>query len=132
MVYQAVEKGLGEGYDQVLCDTAGRLHTKTHLMEELKKIKRVIAKLIPDAPHETYLVLDANNGQNAIHQARDFHAAVGVSGLIVTKLDGTARGGVVVGIVNEFDLPVRYIGVGEGVDDLRPFDPQAFARSLFD
>jgi fused signal recognition particle receptor len=132
VVYQAVEKAQREGYDLLLCDTAGRLHTKANLMEELKKIKRVIAKLIPEAPHETYLVLDANNGQNAIHQTRDFHAAIGLTGLIVTKLDGTARGGVVVGIVNEFDLPVRYIGVGEGVDDLRPFDPQAFARSLFD
>jgi fused signal recognition particle receptor len=132
VIYQAVELGQREGYDRVLCDTAGRLHTKANLMEELKKIKRVIAKLIPDAPHETYLVLDANNGQNAIHQARDFHEAVGLTGLIVTKLDGTARGGVVVGIVNEFDLPVRFIGVGEGVDDLRPFDPQAFAQSLFD
>jgi fused signal recognition particle receptor len=132
VVYQAVEKGLHEGYDLVLCDTAGRLHTKANLMEELKKIKRVLAKLIPAAPHETWLVLDANNGQNAIHQARDFNEAVGVTGLIVTKLDGTARGGVIVGIVNEFDLPVRYIGVGEGVDDLRPFDAQAFARSLFE
>ncbi len=101
-------------------------------MEELKKIKRVMGKVVPDAPHETYLVLDANNGQNAIHQARDFDAALGVTGLIVTKLDGTARGGVIVGIVNEFDLPVRYVGVGEGVDDLRPFDPGAFAASLFD
>ncbi len=132
VVYQAVERGLREGYDLVLCDTAGRLHTKAHLMEELKKIKRVIGKLIPDAPHETWLVLDANNGQNAIHQTRDFNEAVGVTGLIVTKLDGTARGGVIVGIVNEFDLPVRYIGVGEGVEDLRPFDAQAFARSLFE
>ncbi|HKJ00028.1 MAG TPA: signal recognition particle-docking protein FtsY [bacterium] len=132
VIYQAVEKGLRDGYDLVLCDTAGRLHTKSNLMEELKKIKRVMSKLVSDAPHETYLVLDANNGQNAIHQARDFNEAVGLTGLIVTKLDGTARGGVIVGIVNEFDLPVRYIGVGEGVDDLRPFDPQAFAASLFD
>ena len=132
VVYQAVERGLREGYDLVLCDTAGRLHTKANLMEELKKIKRVIGKLIPDAPQETWLVLDANNGQNAIHQTRDFNEAVGVTGLIVTKLDGTARGGVIVGIVNEFDLPVRYIGVGEGVEDLRPFDAQAFARSLFE
>ena len=132
VIYQAVEKAQKDGYDLVLCDTAGRLHTKSNLMEELKKIKRVIAKLIPDAPHETYLVLDANNGQNAIHQARDFHAAIGLTGLIVTKLDGTARGGVIVGIVNEFELPVRYIGVGEGVEDLRPFDAQAFAGSLFE
>ena len=132
VVYQAMEKALREGYDLVLCDTAGRLHTKSNLMEELKKIKRVMAKVVPEAPHETYLVLDANNGQNAIHQARDFHAAIGLTGLIVTKLDGTARGGVLVGIVNEFELPVRYVGVGEGVDDLRPFDSQAFAASLLD
>jgi len=132
VIYQALEKAAKEGYDLVLCDTAGRLHTKSNLMEELKKIKRVMGKVIPDAPHETYLVLDANNGQNAIHQARDFNEAIGLTGLIVTKLDGTARGGVVVGIVNEFELPVRYIGVGEGVDDLRPFDPAEFARSLFE
>jgi len=131
VIYQAVEKALREGHDLVLCDTAGRLHTKSNLMEELKKIKRVIGKLIPEAPQETLLVLDANNGQNAIHQTRDFHAAVGLTGLIITKLDGTARGGVIVGIVNEFELPVRYIGVGEGIDDLRPFDPMAFADSLF-
>ena len=132
VIYEAVEKAVREGFDLVLCDTAGRLHTKTNLMEELKKIKRVIAKVVPAAPHETYLVLDANNGQNAIVQTREFHKAIGVTGLIVTKLDGTARGGVVLGIVNEFELPVRYIGVGEGVDDLRPFDAEAFADSLFD
>jgi fused signal recognition particle receptor len=132
VVYQGVEKAMREGFDLVFCDTAGRLHTKTNLMEELKKIKRVIGKLTPDGPHETYLVLDANNGQNAIHQARDFHKALEVTGLIVTKLDGTARGGVLVGIVNEFEIPVRYIGIGEGVDDLRPFEPQVFAASLIE
>ena len=116
----------------MLCDTAGRLHTKTNLMEELKKIKRVIGKLVEDAPQETLLVVDANNGQNAIHQTREFHEAIGLSGLVVTKLDGTARGGVLVGIVNEFELPVRYVGIGEGVDDLRPFEPEAFAASLFE
>lgn len=132
LVYQAVEKGMAEGYDIVLCDTAGRLHTKSNLMEELKKIKRVITKLMPEAPHETYLVLDANNGQNAIHQAREFHDAIGVTGLVITKLDGTARGGVIIGIVNEFEIPVRYIGVGEAVEDLRVFDAKAFSSSLFD
>ena len=132
VIYQAVEKALKEGYDMVLCDTAGRLHTKTNLMEELKKIKRVIGKLVEDAPQETLLVVDANNGQNAIHQTREFHEAIGLSGLVVTKLDGTARGGVLVGIVNEFELPVRYVGIGEGVDDLRPFEPEAFAASLFE
>lgn len=131
VVYQAVQQGMEEGYDMVLCDTAGRLHTKSNLMEELKKVKRVISKLIPDAPHETLLVLDANTGQNAIYQTREFHEAVGVTGLIVTKLDGTARGGVVVGIVNEFDIPIRYVGIGEGVDDLSPFEPEQFAEGLF-
>ena len=132
VVYQAVQKAIAEHYDVVLCDTAGRLHTKINLMEELKKIKRVIGKLLPAAPHETYLVLDGNTGQNAVFQARDFHQAIGVTGLIITKLDGTARGGVVVGIVNEFDLPIRYVGLGEQVEDLRPFDPGLFAKSLFD
>ena len=131
VVYQAVQQGVAEGYDLVLCDTAGRLHTKANLMEELKKIKRVISKLIPEAPHETLLVLDANTGQNAIYQTREFHEAIGLTGLIVTKLDGTARGGVVVGIVNEFDIPIRYIGIGEGLDDLRPFEPEHFAEGLF-
>ncbi|MBI3992848.1 MAG: signal recognition particle-docking protein FtsY [Candidatus Lambdaproteobacteria bacterium] len=131
VIYEAVRRGLDEDYDLVLCDTAGRLHTKLNLMEELKKIKRVVAKLLPEAPHETLLVLDANTGQNAIVQTRDFLQAVGVTGLIVTKLDGTARGGVVVGIVNEFALPIRYVGVGEAVDDLRPFDAAAYAESLF-
>lgn len=131
MIYKAVQRGMEEGYDLVLCDTAGRLHTKSNLMEELKKMKRVISKLIPDAPHETLLVLDANTGQNAIYQTREFHQAIGVTGLIVTKLDGTARGGVVVGIVNEFDIPIRYVGIGEGVDDLSPFEPEQFAEGLF-
>ncbi len=132
VVFQAAKKGAEEGFDLVLCDTAGRLHTKTNLMEELKKMKRVLANAVPEAPHETLLVLDANTGQNAIFQTREFHQAVGVSGLVVTKLDGTARGGVVVGIVNEFDIPIRYVGIGEGVADLRPFDPAHFAAGLLD
>jgi fused signal recognition particle receptor len=132
VVFQAVRKAMDEGYDLVLCDTAGRLHTKVNLMEELKKVKRVIAGLLPDAPQETLLVLDGNTGQNAIFQTRDFHRAIGVTGLIVTKLDGTARGGVVVGIVNEFDIPIRFVGIGEGVEDLRPFDPGLFAQGLLD
>ncbi len=99
-------------------------------MEELKKIKRVIGKLVPDAPHETWLVLDANTGQNAIFQARDFLAAVQVTGLIVTKLDGTARGGVLVALADRFGLPVHAVGVGEGIDDLSPFEARAFARAL--
>ncbi|MDP7464169.1 MAG: signal recognition particle-docking protein FtsY, partial [SAR324 cluster bacterium] len=116
--------------DVVIIDTAGRLHTKHNLMEELKKMVRVIRKQIPDAPHEVLLVLDATTGQNAIFQARAFREAADLTGLVVTKLDGTAKGGVVIGIVNEFDIPVRYIGIGERLDDLRPFDPEQFAESL--
>ncbi len=132
VMHEAVTRGVAEGFDCVFCDTAGRLHTKTNLMEELKKIKRVIAKVVPEAPHQTLLVLDANTGQNSIIQTRDFHRALDLTGLIVTKLDGTARGGVVVGIVNEFDVPIRWIGVGEGIADLRPFEPAAFADQLMD
>jgi fused signal recognition particle receptor len=132
VIFQAVEHAQAGKFDLLLCDTAGRLHTKHNLMEELKKIKRVIAKSLPGAPHETWLVLDANTGQNAIHQTREFHQAVGLTGLIVTKLDGTARGGVVVGIVNEFDLPIRYVGVGESAQDLEPFDAEAFADNLLE
>jgi fused signal recognition particle receptor len=131
VLYQAIQKGVAEGYDLVLCDTAGRLHTKSNLMEELKKVRRVIDKVLPGAPHETWLVLDGNTGHNAIRQAREFHQALGLTGIIVTKLDGTARGGMIVGIVNEFAVPIRYIGLGEQVDDLRPFEPRAFAESLF-
>lgn len=131
VLYQAVQKAIAAGHDLVLCDTAGRLHTKTHLMEELKKVKRVLGKVLPGAPHETWLVLDGNTGHNAIRQAREFHQALGLTGIVVTKLDGTARGGMIVGIANEFDVPIRYIGLGESVEDLRPFEPRAFAESLF-
>ena len=116
----------------VLCDTAGRLHTKTPLMEELKKVKRVMSKATPGAPHEVLLVLDSTNGQNAIAQARQFHEALGVTGLVLTKLDGTAKGGVVIGICDELKLPVRYVGVGEKVADLRPFSPHEFVEALFE
>ncbi len=131
VLYETVEKAMAEHYDVVICDTAGRLHTKKNLMEELKKMVRVIRKLIPDAPHEVLLVLDATTGQNAIFQAREFKDAAELTGIVVTKLDGTSKGGVVIGIVNEFDIPVRYIGVGEQVDDLRPFDAKQFTESLF-
>ena len=131
VMYETVKKGLDEDYDVVICDTAGRLHTKKNLMEELKKMVRVIRKLIPDAPHEVLLVLDATTGQNAIFQTREFMEAADLTGLIITKLDGSSKGGVVIGIVNEFDVPVRYIGVGEQVEDLRPFDAQQFTESLF-
>ena len=130
VMFETVEKAIKEQYDIVICDTAGRLHTKKNLMEELKKMVRVIRKQIPDAPHEVLLVLDATTGQNAIFQARAFREAADLTGLVVTKLDGTAKGGVVIGIVNEFDIPVRYIGIGERLDDLRPFDPEQFAESL--
>ena len=117
--------------DVVLIDTAGRLHTKSNLMDELRKVKRVIGRELPGAPHEVLLVLDATVGQNAMAQARLFHEAVGVTGLVLTKLDGTARGGIVVAIAEEFKIPVRLVGVGEGIDDLQDFNPEAFVAALF-
>jgi fused signal recognition particle receptor len=117
--------------DMVLIDTAGRLHTKSNLMEELRKVKRVIAQELPGAPHEVLLVLDATLGQNTLAQARQFHEAVGVTGLALTKLDGTARGGIVVAIAEELKLPLRLIGVGEGADDLQDFNAEAFVAALF-
>jgi fused signal recognition particle receptor len=129
--FEAVQRGAAEKVDVVLCDTAGRLHTKTPLMEELKKVKRVIGKAAAGAPHEVLLVLDATNGQNAIAQARQFHEALGVTGIVLTKLDGTAKGGVVIGICDELRIPVRYVGVGETVADLKPFAPKEFVEALF-
>lgn len=131
VAFDAVQAARARGIDCVIIDTAGRLHTKVNLMEELKKIKRVCAKAQPGAPHQTLLVIDATTGQNAIAQAREFHQAVGVSGLIITKLDGSAKGGVVVGIAQELHLPIPFIGVGEGLASLAPFDPQQFAAALF-
>jgi fused signal recognition particle receptor len=129
--FEAVQRGAAEKVDVVLCDTAGRLHTKAPLMEELKKVKRVIGKAAAGAPHEVLLVLDATNGQNAIAQARQFHEALGVTGIVLTKLDGTAKGGVVIGICDELRIPVRYVGVGETVADLKPFAPGEFVEALF-
>ncbi len=129
--FEAVQRGVAEGADVVVCDTAGRLHTKAPLMEELKKVKRVIGKAAPGAPHEVLLVLDATNGQNAIAQARQFHEALGVTGIALTKLDGTAKGGVVIGICDELRIPVRYVGVGETVADLKAFAPREFVEALF-
>jgi fused signal recognition particle receptor len=129
--FEAVQRGVAEKMDVVLCDTAGRLHTKAPLMEELKKVKRVVAKAAGGAPHETLLVLDSTTGQNGIAQARQFHEALGLTGLVLTKLDGTAKGGVVIGICDELKIPVRYVGVGEAVGDLKPFDPDAFVEALF-
>ena len=131
VLFESVQKGIDDDYDVVICDTAGRLHTKKNLMEELKKMVRVIKKLIPDAPHEVLLVLDATTGQNAIFQTREFLQATELTGIIITKLDGTSKGGVVIGIVIDFNIPVRYIGLGEQIDDLHPFDAQLFTKSIF-
>jgi fused signal recognition particle receptor len=131
VVFDGVKKGVEEGYDLVLCDTAGRLHTDKNLIEELKKVVRVAGKAFEGCPHEVILVLDSTNGQNAVHQAKSFTADLGVTGLILTKLDGTARGGVVLGIVDELSLPIRDIGVGEGIEDLRQFDRTEFLDALF-
>jgi len=132
VVFDAVKRAVDEGADAVLVDTAGRLHTKVPLMEELKKVKRVLAKALPGAPHEVLLVLDATVGQNAIAQAKQFQEAVGVTGIALTKLDGTAKGGVVIGISDELKIPVTWVGVGEKVADLRPFDPHEFVEALFE
>lgn len=131
VVFDACKAAVARSVDILIVDTAGRLHTKVNLMEEMKKIRRVIDREIPGAPHETLLVLDAATGQNAISQARLFKEAAGVTGLALTKLDGTAKGGIVVAVSHEFALPVRYIGVGESIEDLRDFDPQEFADALF-
>jgi fused signal recognition particle receptor len=130
VVYDTLNSALARNVDVVIIDTAGRLHTKTNLMEELKKIFRVIKKVIPDAPHEVLLVMDATTGQNGVVQARQFSSAVPVTGLVLTKLDGTAKGGIVLRIAKEFNIPVNYIGVGEQIDDLQPFDAKAFAEAL--
>jgi fused signal recognition particle receptor len=131
VAFQAVEKAKSEGYDVVLIDTAGRLHNKTNLMEELQKIKRVINKQDEAAPHEIVLVLDATTGQNALSQVETFNQIIGLTGLIVTKLDGTAKGGVVVALADKFNLPIYAIGVGEQVEDLGDFSAEEFARALF-
>lgn len=131
VAFTAVERAMKEQVDVLFIDTAGRLHNNTNLMQELAKIERVVKKIIPEAPHETLLVLDGGTGQNAFMQAKLFAEATAISGLILTKLDGTAKGGVVIGISDELDVPIRYIGVGEGIDDLIPFETKAFLDSLF-
>ncbi|HEY8345857.1 MAG TPA: signal recognition particle-docking protein FtsY [Symbiobacteriaceae bacterium] len=131
VAFDAVAKAREIGADVVIVDTAGRLHNKTHLMDELRKIRRVLAREVPGAPHETLLVVDATTGQNAIQQTRLFKEAAGVTGIALTKLDGTAKGGVVVGIMDQEKVPVKFIGVGEQMDDLQPFDPKAFTEALF-
>jgi fused signal recognition particle receptor len=131
VAYDAVTAACARGADVVFVDTAGRLHTKINLMEELKKIKRSIAKVLPQAPHETLLVLDATTGQYALSQAKLFHEAIGVTGLALTKLDGTAKGGIVISISGGLNIPLRYIGVGEKIEDLQDFDPRSFVAALF-
>lgn len=130
VVYDGIRAAVARGVDVVIVDTAGRLHTKSNLMEELRKVRRVIARELPDAPHETLLVLDAVTGQNGVVQARAFAEVLGVSGVILSKLDGTAKGGVVLAVAGELRVPIRYVGVGEGVDDLREFDAQQFVCAL--
>ena len=132
VAFDAIQAARARDIDVVLIDTAGRLHTKINLMEEVKKIRRVVAKALPGAPHETLLVLDATTGQNAVIQAKQFHSTVELTGLVLAKLDGTAKGGVVIAIADELDLPVRYVGLGEGIEDLDDFDPENFVRALFD
>ncbi len=131
VIFEAIKHGQEEDYDVVICDTAGRLHTKTELMDELKKIGRVCEKAMPGCPHETWLVLDSTTGQNAIAQAVHFKDAMDITGIVLTKLDGTAKGGVVLGISDEMQVPIRYIGIGEQVEDLRAFVPEAFVSALY-
>ncbi|MFA6456354.1 MAG: signal recognition particle-docking protein FtsY, partial [Bacteroidota bacterium] len=132
VAFDTVKAAQSRNADVVIIDTAGRLHTKTNLMEELKKIKRVITKVSAEAPHEVLLVLDATTGQNAVQQAKLFNEAVGLTGLIITKLDGTAKGGVIFAVSNALKVPVRFIGVGEKIDDLQPFDSDKFVEALFE
>ena len=132
VAFDTVQSGIAKGFDVVIIDTAGRLHNKAYLMEELGKIKRVIKKILPDAPHEVLLVLDGSTGQNALEQARQFTAASEVTALVITKLDGTAKGGVVLAIANQCKIPVKFIGVGEKMEDLLLFDKHEFVSSLFD
>ena len=131
VAFDGIAAAKARSVDVVLVDTAGRLHTKSNLMDELRKVKRVISRELPGAPHEVLLVLDAPVGKNALAQTRQFHEAVGVTGLVLTKLDGTARGGIVVAIAEEFKIPVRLVGVGEGIEDLQDFNPEAFVAALF-
>jgi fused signal recognition particle receptor len=131
VAFDALEAAMARGVDILLVDTAGRLHTKSNLMEELKKIKRVLSKKMESAPHEVLLVLDATVGQNGINQAKEFTEAVGVTGIILTKLDGTARGGIVVAIYQALGIPIQWVGLGEDVEDLVPFDPHAFVEGMF-
>ncbi len=131
VIFDAIKRGVDEKLDVVICDTAGRLHSNAGLMDELKKVRRVADKACPGAPHEVWMVLDATNGQNAISQAKTFKADMEITGIVLTKLDGSAKGGVILGICDELKVPVRYVGVGEKIGDLRPFDPVAFVDALY-
>jgi fused signal recognition particle receptor len=131
VIFDAIKKGVDESFDIVICDTAGRLHSNAGLMDELKKLRRVADKAMPGAPHETWMVLDATTGQNAISQAKTFKTDMEITGIVLTKLDGSAKGGVVLGICDELKVPVRFVGVGEKIGDLRPFDPAAFVEALY-
>ncbi|MBI4356360.1 MAG: signal recognition particle-docking protein FtsY [Gammaproteobacteria bacterium] len=131
VIYDALQASRARGLDVLIADTAGRLHTQSHLMEELKKIKRVLAKCDPSLPHETMLVLDATTGQNALRQVEEFHKAIPITSLAITKLDGTAKGGILFALANQYHLPVRFIGIGEGREDLKPFDATLFIEALF-
>jgi fused signal recognition particle receptor len=132
VVFDAIAAGKARGRDVILVDTAGRLHTRVNLMAELDKIKRIAAREVPGAPHEVLLVLDATVGQNGLAQAREFMSVAGVNGIVLTKLDGTAKGGIAVAIANDLKLPIRYVGVGEGIDDLIPFSPDEYVDALFE
>jgi fused signal recognition particle receptor len=132
VIFDALSAAKARGIDAVIVDTAGRLHTKSNLMAELEKMKRTAAKLVPGAPHDVLLVLDATTGQNGLNQAREFWSHAGVTGIVLTKLDGTAKGGIVVAIARELNLPIRFVGTGEQMDDLVPFDAQTYVNSLFD
>ncbi len=132
VVFDTIASAKSKGADVIICDTAGRLHNKKNLMDELAKINRVAARELPGIKRETFLVLDATTGQNAVNQAKEFSKVTDITGIVLTKLDGTAKGGVVISINNELHIPVKYIGVGEGIDDLQPFDAKVFADSIFD
>jgi fused signal recognition particle receptor len=130
VVFDAISAARARAADVLIVDTAGRLHTKSNLMEELKKIKRIMSRELPGAPHEVLLVLDANTGQNALVQAKMFNEALGITGIVLTKLDGTAKGGIVFAIAKELAIPVKFVGIGETIDDLREFDPKEFVEAL--
>jgi fused signal recognition particle receptor len=132
VIFDAIESAKSNNIDILLADTAGRLHTKNYLMEELKKIKRVINKIDHLAPHEVLLVIDAGTGQNAINQMKEFHSSVAVTGLVLTKLDGTAKGGIIFSLIKKFNVPIRFVGLGENLDDLEPFDSELYVQALLD